>query len=285
VTAVVVLGPFTPLQLFGEPGELRAFDPHADGNDLARLAGLVAEDLAAHGTVLALHPAWDRGAGERVTRMVRSALDTSRLVPVASALPPLALAVLGAQLAAVAVHLPTPGPLVPGVELLGARLLVGAWTSSVSRLEQPAPSLAQHVWSWWPPSRFAVAAQPQPRVDRIPILRRRFDASPWTLPAPALAVLGTRGGDASWLHEVVLPAIGAERVVETGPSALGPRWWGARRLVEVVGCPADPAAAAGELRAAFPCTPCGWCGEPVFGPACPFCWMARDPQPIVRSVA
>jgi hypothetical protein len=282
VTAVVLLGAFPPLRLFPEPGALRSFDPAAAGP--GRLVELVAEDLAAHGTVLALHPTWDGGAGLHLVRMVRSALDSSRVVPVATALPPLAVGVLGAQLAAVAPYLPGPGPLVPGVDLLGSRLAVGAWTSSVSRLERPSPSLGQHLRSWWPRSRFVVTVQPGPRVDAIP-RRRPFDAAGWAVPGPSLAVLGSGGGDAGWLHEVVLPAIGAERVVETGPSPLGARWWGAPRLVEVVGCGADPVAAAAELVAAFPCVACGWCGEPVAGPTCPLCGMAPTPLPTLRSVA
>jgi hypothetical protein len=225
VTAVVLLGAFPPLRLFPEPGALRSFDPAAAG--AGRLVELVAEDLAAHGTVLALHPTWDGGAGLHLVRMVRSALDSSRVVPVATALPPLAVAVLGAQLAAVAPYLPGPGPLVPGVDLLGSRLAVGAWTSSVSRLERPSPSLGQHLRSWWPRSRFVVTVQPGPRVDAIR-RRRPFDAAGWAVPGPSLAVLGSGGGDAGWLHEVVLPAVGAERVVETGPSPLGAAG-GARR--------------------------------------------------------
>jgi hypothetical protein len=284
VTAVVLLGAFPVLRMFPEPGVLRGFDPATAGADPGRLVELVAEDLAAHGTVLALHPAWDGGASHHLVRMVRSALDSSRVVPVATSLPPLALAVLGAQLAAVASHLPGPGPLVPGVGLLGSRLAVGAWTSSVSRLERPSPTLGQHLRSWWPGSRFLVTVQPDPRV--APIRRRQpGDAAGWAVPAPSLAVLATRGGDAGWLHQVVLPAVGAERVVETGPSPLGPRWWGAPRLVEVVGCGADPATAAAELVAAFPCRACGWCGEPVAGPSCPLCGMAPTPLPTLRSVA
>jgi hypothetical protein len=284
VTAVVLLGALAPLRLFPEPGVLRSFDPRAEGADPAQLVDLVAEDLAANGTVLALHPTWDGGTGDYLARMVRSALDTSRVVPLATPLPPLAIAVLGAQLAAVAALLPAPGRLVAGAELLGSRLVVGAWTSSVSRLERPAPSLGQHLWSWWPPSRFAVAFQPDARVDRIR-RRRPFDAGSWAIPSPSLAVLATHGGNPSWLHEVVVPAIGAERVVEAGPSPLGQRWWGAPRLVEVVGCPAEATATASELVAAFPCSPCGWCGEPISGSSCPFCWMAPTPLPNVRSVA
>jgi hypothetical protein len=282
MTAVVMLGAFPLLRLFPEPGALRGFDPAA--GDPCRLVELVADDLAAHGTVLALHPTWDGGAGLHLARMVRSALDSSRVVPVATSLPPLAVAVLGAQLAAVAPYLPGPGALVPGVDLLGSRLAVGAWTSSVSRLERPSPTLGQHLRSWWPRSRFVVTVQPGSRVDEIR-RRRPFDAAGWAVPGPSLAVLGSGGGDAGWLHEVVLPAVGAERVVETGPSPLGPRWWGAPRLVEVVGCGADPVAAAAELVAAFPCTACGWCGEPVAGPSCPLCGMAPTPLPTLRSVA
>jgi hypothetical protein len=284
VTAVVLLGAFPPLRLFPEPGVLRSFDPVAAGADPCRLVELVADDLAAHGTVLALHPTWDGGAGHHLVRTVRSALASSRVVPVATSLPPLAVAVLGAQLAAVAPYLPGPGPLVPGVDLLGSRLAVGAWTSSVSRLERPSPSLGQHLRSWWPRSRFVVTVQPGPRVDLIR-RRRPFDAAGWAVPGPSLAVLATNGGNAGWLHEVVLPAVGAERVVETGPSPLGARWWGAPRLVEVVGCGADPAMAAAELVAAFPCSACGWCGEPIAGPSCPLCRMAPTPLPTLRSVA
>jgi hypothetical protein len=282
VTAVLLLGAFPVPRLFPDPGALRGFDPA--GGDPGRLVELVAEDLAAHGAVLALHPTWDGGAGHHLVRLVRSALDASRVVPVATSLPPLAVAVLGAQLAAVAPHLPGPGLLVPGAGLLASRLAVGAWTSSVSRLERPGPTLGQHLRSWWPRSRFLVTVQPQARVE--PIRRRQaVDAAAWAVPAPSLAVLASGGGDARWVHEMVLPAVGAERVLEAGPSPLGPRWWGARRLVEVVACGADPAAAAAELVAAFPRRACGWCGEPIAGPACPLCGMAPTPLPTLRSVA
>jgi hypothetical protein len=272
VTSVLLLGQLPAFELFPHGGLLRSIDP--EETDPPALLELVTADVEDHGRVLVVYPEWDDGAADYHLRMLRSALETTRLAALPSGLPPLALSVLGAQLAALASLLPAAGPVASGAANLGGRLAVGAWTGSVSRLEHPAPTVSQHFQSWSPGSHFTVTVQPSPTVRRTH-RRHPEDAVPWVAPSPSLTVLAGPERDVAWARDQVVPQMGPTELVVTGATPLGPRWWGTSDLVEVVSCYSDVDALAREVSASFPCSPCDWCGEPVSGPNCPFCSMVQ----------
>jgi hypothetical protein len=271
VTSVLLLGALPALELFPRGGLLHSVDPEAA--DPPALLELVTADIEDHGSVMVVYPRWDDAADYHLRRL-RSALETTRLGALPSGLPPLALSVLGAQLAALAGLLPSAGPVAAGAADLGGRLAVGAWLGSVSRLEHPAPTVSQHFQSWSPGSHFTVTVQPSPTVRRTH-RRHPQEAVPWVAPAPSLTVLAGAERDVAWARDQVVPQMGETELVATGPTPLGPGWWGTSDLVEVVSCYSDVEALAREVAASFPCTPCDWCGEPVSGPTCPFCSMVQ----------
>jgi len=272
VTAVLLLGRFPAFELFPRSGPLRSVDP-AEAEPAALLE-LVAADIEDHGAVLALYPDWDDGVADYQVRLLHSALETTRLAALPTSLPPLAMSVLGAQLAALTSLLRAPGPVAAGAAHLGGRLAVGGWTGSVSRLEHPAPTLSQHLQSWSPGSQFTVTLQPTQSVRRTS-RRRPDEAVPWVAPAPSLTVLAGPEREVEWARDEVLPQMGSTQLVLTGPTPLGRHWWGTSDLVEVVSCYSDIGSLAREVYASFPCTPCDWCSEPVAGPRCPFCSMVQ----------
>jgi hypothetical protein len=272
VTAVLLLGQLPAYELFPRSGPLRSVDPAAA--EPAALLELVAADIEDHGAVLALYPDWDDGVADYHVRMLHSALETTRLAALPTGLPPLAMSVLGAQLAALTSLLTPPGPVASSAQQLGGRLAVGAWTGSVSKLEHPAPTLSQHLQSWSPGSHFTVTVQPTQSVRRTS-RRRPDDAVPWVAPPPSLTVLAGPERDVEWARDEVLPEMGTTQLVLTGPTPLGPHWWGTSDLVEVVSCYGDITSLAREVYASFPCVPCDWCSEPVAGPSCPFCSMVQ----------
>jgi hypothetical protein len=272
VTAVVLLGRLPAYELFPRSGPLRSVDP-AEAEPAALLE-LVAADIEDHGSVLALYPDWDGGVADYRVRLLHSALETTRLAALPTSLPPLAMSVLGAQLAALTGLLKAPGPVAAGASHLGGRLAVGGWTGSVSKLEHPAPTLSQHLRSWSPGSHFTVTLQPTQSVRRTS-RRRPDEAVPWVAPAPSLTVLAGPERGVEWARDEVLPQMGSTQLVVTGPTPLGRHWWGTSDLVEVVSCYSDISALAREVHTSFPCTPCDWCSEPVAGPSCPFCSMVQ----------
>ena len=76
-----------------------------------------------------------------------------------------------------------------------------------------------------------------------------------------------------WVREVLAPALGAPALVEVEPTAAGPTWWGTRRLVEVVGYPADIPSLAGRAALGVEGALCWWCDETVANDPCPFCGL------------
>jgi hypothetical protein len=149
----------------------------------------------------------------------------------------------------------------------------GAWLGSVAKLEKPAPSLGQHVSSWF--ARGAgylavhgspgwVAKLPLPQVDPSQRLQR---------PAGAPAA----GGDFECHAFGDLPesAIGTlfsmgltSRPLRREPVAEVKDTWGTTKVVEFVINPVTP------VGLPAPNGLCPACSEPVIGSFCPFCRVA-----------
>jgi hypothetical protein len=78
------------------------------------------------------------------------ALNTGRLVSYGTKLPPLAGSALVSLASAVSPYIKAPGVLVAALPELERELLILAWLSSVTGLDYPSPSFAQHVASLSP---------------------------------------------------------------------------------------------------------------------------------------
>jgi hypothetical protein len=142
---------------------------------------------------------------------------------------------------------------------------LGAWLPSVTKLSVPAPSMRQHVSSWFGGSGFLAVRGEPGWVAKLPVqrwepgqrltrpsgagdLECRTDGE---LPEPAIAALFQMG--LASRPQRVLPAGDAEVV------------WGTSRAVEFVIGPATP------VELGQPSGTCQVCREPVWGMTCPFC--------------
>lgn len=279
---VTCLNPIPLLQLFPSHPAPVGLGLPGTRPPVGELVEQVRAEADRHGTVLTVVP--DREADDLTQdlRLVRNALGPDRVVLVRAQLPPLATAVLASQLAAVAAELRGTGQVLAGAAELQRWLVALAWLRRVDRLEHPSPGLRQHAWSLLPGTRFVVSVHPKPFVRRIgrgdplPVLRKAD--GPW------LAVLAPPGDGSGWLRDIALPRMSVQRVVEVATPPLSARWWGARRVAELVVCPDSPAMVARLIASSRPVVPCSWCGEPVNGPACPVCAMVL-PEPAAAGDA
>lgn len=262
---------------------LRLFPPHAAPKALGapgtrppvgELVEQVRAEVDGHGTVLVVAPHRDAGDLAHDVCIVRSILGPDRVVVVQTKLPPLATAVLASHLAAAADKLQGTGQVLAAVAALQRWLTALAWLRRVDKLEYPDPGLRLHAWSLLPGTRFVASAHPKPFVHRIgagdPLPGLRKTPGPW------LAVLSPPGNGSSWLREVADTRMGAQRVVEVNPPPLSARWWGSRRVAELVVCPDALSTVTDWITSERPVSPCPWCGVPVNGTECPVCSMVRD---------
>lgn len=155
-----------------------------------------------------------------------------------------------------------------------ASLTWGAWLPSVAKLERPAPSLGQHVRSWFARGSGFLAVHGSPGwVARLPTQAdpsRRLPRAAGTptgdlechafgeLPEPAIATLFSMG--------LTVRPVRREPVDDPGVE------WGSAKAVEIVVNPATPVVlpAPGGL--------CPACSQPVIGPFCPFCRITPAPS-------
>lgn len=133
----------------------------------------------------------------------------------------------------------------------------------VAGLSEPAVSLAQHLRSWLPGSRFVVRTGPRGRV--------------LTGVAPLASALGSRAAVATspkppaWLEDAVRTVCDEREVqVAAGLPPVAPldtRTWADIATWDDAALAALPAHAA-------PAVDCAWCGRPSLPEACPFCGFA-----------
>lgn len=174
--------------------------------DAVRFVEQVTELGEGDRTVLVLHPARRTAEVLHLVRLARVALRTHRLVAVPTELPPLASAVLVDLVGRLADRLDLDGgravALVPELE---RQLLVLGWVRSVARLRSPAPTLRQHLASWFSRRGFELAIRPDPAVRRL-----RPDSPPPAGvrggPAARAAVLTGADRDRAWLTEALASA-------------------------------------------------------------------------------
>jgi hypothetical protein len=265
---LLVLG-LRPERLLDAEGRIDAFVDPPGQEQVGVLVEAVTSGLQASGSVVAIAPDWvGRDAVGRLA-MARSMLDTHRLAIHGTALPPLAATALASLASAAAPHLPSTGVLASLLPELEARLHAFTWLGSVTGLDTPAPSFAQHLASLAPGSAFGVSSYPEPSV-------RRLHRDRPTVPLPDLAgvhrlVVAPRGGDVDWVLRTLNPALGSLDVRRVEATPRGPQWWGTAKLVESVAIPLEVERLAGELVAGLDPWACRWCRELVARSPCPLC--------------
>lgn len=145
----------------------------------------------------------------------------------------------------------------------------GAWLPSVAKLETPAPTLRQHVQSWfsddtgflavhgdpgWVAKLPLASVEPERRLTRVPepgVVATAYECHSFgELPEPAIAALFAMGLTA--------------RPVRRAPVAESLPTWGTAKAVEFV-----VTRPVGELEPAA--GRCRSCDEPVWGSSCIFC--------------
>jgi hypothetical protein len=251
--------------------EVRGFPLALSKEHLEPLIDAVGEAIDQVGHAIAVYPTWAPPSSAQRLATVRAATDVRRVAVYPTSLPPLAGSMLADLAAAVSAFVPSPGLLLSGLRKLEEELIVAAWLGSVARLREPPPSLRQHLASWWPRTAFAVAVLPQPAIRRLTMKDRGL-----AIPEPRDPIrvaMSVHEGDPSWVHEVLVPALGNPPIDEVAPTPEGPSWWGTRRLVEVVGYPTDVSAVAGRISLGVEGSLCGWCHETIASNPCPFCGL------------
>lgn len=157
--------------------------------------------------------------------------------------------------------------------------ILGAWLPSVTKLADPAPTMRQHVSSWFGGSGFLAVRGEPGWVAKLPVQRwepsqrltRPAGAGAWEhecrtdgeLPEPAIATLFQMGLTSR--PQRVLPAGDAAAV------------WGTPRAVEFVITPGT------ALELDHPSGTCQVCGEQVWGRTCPFCRIVLPGGASARS--
>ncbi|WP_166391524.1 hypothetical protein [Nocardioides ochotonae] len=154
----------------------------------------------------------------------------------------------------------------------------GAWLPSVARLSSPAPTLRQHVQSWFtgPDGFLAVHGDPG-WVARLPLGEVAPERRLRRVPAPGVVAASYECHAYGELPEAAISALFAMGLT-TRPTRREPvgdvaSAWGSAKAVEfVISRPVAP----GEAASAAPSLHCPACEEPVRGETCPFCRIAGE---------
>lgn len=245
---------------------------HHRVSDLASLPGLLARlpDPPSHVLVV--------GERRHAALLGRASSMVSAVTgwPVATrALPhgPLAVRRLAAH--AAALDLP-PTHVVAAFDSAAEGTFSAGWVPGVARLTAPAPSLRQHLRSWFPGgSGFLVEHAPEVRVTAVGAASQD-DAAPAdrSVPRSVLAVSSTGLPDAAL--RLAQRLAGTREWVGVPPLEGSAERYGTAAAVELVALPA----ASPRLPEAGALPSCRVCGLPVLQPACPFCRTSTAPIPL-----
>ncbi|QNN54153.1 hypothetical protein [Nocardioides mesophilus] len=180
---------------------------------------------------------------------------------------------------------PDPAAQLRTLDTLREQIWSAVWLPSVSRLSTPAPSLGQHVRSWFGGPGFLAVHGDDARV--VPC---RGTTLPDTQDAPPGGVLMVAdSGAPAWVVPAAMQAVGATSRIDY-PSWRDPRdAFGVSACVELVVLPGDldEAGATGSRAAADPAVAadseasreCPGCGRRHHRPVCPYCRMVRVAPP------
>lgn len=250
--------------------------PHDDGQ-AGELTGALRHVLAKGDVVLVVTPERDDEIHERVLR-VSAALDTARLVVHRSSLPPLGVAALIRALDELATTDGIPPTLVASaVGRLEASVRTAAWLGSVTGLSRPAPTLWQHVRSWFPGSSFVATLDGTGSLRTVP---RDHDR----LPVPAVDDPAGWFGLIAVGQDLTAPTPRTDRppIQQVELPAQSASWWGTDQLVEVAVGPTGRQLLE-VLRQAGAAT-CDWCRATVSELPCALCGSAAGVGRIPAAV-
>lgn len=220
--------------------------------------------------VVCVYPSWNARAAEHNIRLVRSLLNTERVVGVKSHLPPLALSLTVDLLVHLAQYVP-PGIVIEMVNRLSRQLTSGARLSSVTKFQHAPTSLAEHMRSYLPKSAFVAVIAPEKSVHRA----GSGSIVSWRPPDPVHLVVATDEDRENWVRQKLVPEL-RPAVVRTLPShPIAERYWGSKQSTEFVAFSAHPDALTTAVRH-IRYRPCAWCGELVSSDPCPFCQMTAQ---------
>lgn len=176
-----------------------------------------------------------------------------------------------------AAYAPVDAGVVPAlVDAIAAETWSGAWTASVVGLTSPAPSLGQHVASWFRPRHGFVVTLSEASGRAVTSARatRPRTGQGW----PVLTVAHGQAPDGA--RADLLRTVGASETVAPDWLVLDPvERFGTPRALEAAALPANSAAL---LSALGPVTgECTVCGSSLLEKFCPYCRVA----PVLMSPA
>lgn len=278
MTRILAVG-FAGGEFLPDQARIHVFPETLQREDLEGLVDLIHSDVGEDRAVIAIYPSWWSEPALRRLQTVRAATDTNRVLLYASPLPPLAGSVLCALAAAVATHMAEPGLLHAGLPLLEKQILPIARLRKLGGLRQPAPSVWQHLLSWWPTTSFGVSWWPRPAIRRL----KKSDA---TVPLPPraawsgvtldrLALAADDRARTEWVAEAIGRPLDVDDIMRVPPGPLAARFWGTSAVLEAVAFPGDVPLLASWLGEGHLALPCPWCGERVVSSECPFCHTDR----------
>ncbi|AEW96232.1 MULTISPECIES: hypothetical protein [Streptomycetaceae] len=260
----------------GQPAAPAVVLPGADARPLDRQLAEVAAVLENAGYLVVLVPDWAPPVQRLRLRRIRALLECDRVALVPTALPPLAVAVLAAQLRQIARYDLGPGVIASAAGLLGHYLYAGAVLGSLARLDRVPVALPAHLASWMPGVWFAVLAAPERRLVKV-----TEDAR---LPGPSFATGLTLAADApgtpgaDWVRNRLAADWRCGQLTETARPSDSAHWWGTSRSAEFTAHITDVGVLC-RLVAAAHREPCRWCGLELLGDRCAFCATGNLPLP------
>lgn len=272
MTGIVALGrhagPF-----LDDPIHVVHVDPADVLGDLSAMHALLSQQVATQGPVLVIYPAELGDAPARAIGTVRAAMDGAPVLWHATRLPPLAADVLVTLAGALGRHLGGPAIVAAALEVLEAQLVHLTWVPSVSGLRDPAPTVWQHARSSLPGSSWLVTSWPEPAIHRMDT----GELVPLPRPSQQVGVaLADLDGDVSWVTPTVSAQMTDAIGVQVPPPPDSAKWWGCKRMTQVVLYPRQVDLLARALAGHLDPGPCRWCRRTVGSPVCPWCHLPRS---------
>ncbi|MCW2915995.1 MAG: hypothetical protein JWN52_4063 [Actinomycetia bacterium] len=226
--------------------------------------------------VIVLRPAWL--PVPKPLRMARALLESDRIADVPLSVPPLALSLIADQLAFLAPYVAA-GRLASLAGTLSREISAGAWVRSVAKLEHLPVGISHHLASYAPGGGFVVSVVPEPGIQRLPRTSSVMAAG-FRPAGPVQMLAAQEGADHGWFLEVINRSFQPSSVTLTGAQPLSRGYWGSGKYLEFVALSGHPDALSRAVSATR-CRPCGWCGEPIAMPCCPFCGAAQPNPPVI----
>lgn len=221
-------------------------------------------------TVICIYPSWRARRAEHDITLVRTLLNSERVVGVKSDLPPLALSLTADILVHLAQYVP-PGVLVAMVGRLANQVTAGAWLRSVTKFQHAPASLSNHVRSYLPGSAFTAVVSPEAAVKAA----KKGKVLGWRPTDPVHLLVAGENVNEDWVRQKLAPEVRPTVLQQLPAQPTAGAYWGTKQATEFVAFSAHPDALTSAVRQVR-YRPCSWCGELVPGDPCPFCHMSAQ---------